>query len=129
MRFPFNLIVGPMGGIPIDRSPKVSGQQRKSMVEAMADLFLQYDRIAVMVTPEGTRGKRTEWKTGFYHVAKMAGVPIALGYLDYANKVAGVDKLIYPGDDMDADMREIMLFYKDIAPKHPEKFSIDTRYL
>jgi hypothetical protein len=62
-------------------------------------------------------------------VAVGAGVPIALGYLDYKNKVAGVGKIIYPSGDMKKDMKEIMLFYKDIHPKHPEKFSIDPEYL
>jgi 1-acyl-sn-glycerol-3-phosphate acyltransferase len=129
MRFPFNLLVGPMGGIPIDRSPKNPGEDRKSMVEAMADLFTQHQRIAVMVTPEGTRGRRTEWKTGFYHVAKLAGVPIGLGYLDYAKKEAGVGLMIYPGENMEEDMRQIMQFYKDIPAKHQEKFSVDERYI
>jgi len=65
---------------------------------------------------------------GFYHVAAGAKVPIALGYLDYKNKVAGVGKMVYPTGDMNKDMREIVAFYKDIQPKFPEKFSIDLEY-
>lgn len=127
-KFPFNLIFGPLGGIPINRKPKKEGEERPSMVEAMADLFLTHKNLAVMVTPEGTRSYRDEWKSGFYHVASLAKVPIGLGYLDYKNKVAGVGKVIYPSGDMAADMKIIMNFYKDIAPKHPKKFSIDKRY-
>ena len=81
-----------------------------------------------MVTPEGTRSLRTKWKTGFYHTAAGAGVPIALGYLDYKNKEAGVGKIIYPSGDMKRDMKEIMDFYKNIPAKFPEKFSVDTEF-
>ncbi len=81
-----------------------------------------------MVTPEGTRKKVTKWKTGFYHVAVGAKVPIALGYLDYKNKIAGVGKIVYPTGDIQKDMQEITDFYRPIAPKHPELFSVDLDY-
>lgn len=128
MRFPFSLIFGPLGAIAIDRSPKKAGEERKSMTEAMIQLFDGRGDLCVMVTPEGTRSLRTKWKTGFYHVAVGAKVPIGLGYLDYKNKVAGVGKLIYPSGDMQKDMKEIMDFYKPIQGKHPEKFSVDLDY-
>lgn len=57
-----------------------------------------------------------------------AGVPIALAYMDYEKKIAGVGKIIYPSGDFEADMREIMAFYQNIHPKYPECFSIDQRY-
>lgn len=117
------------GAIWIDRSPKAGQTERPSMVEVMTDLFSENDQLTLVVTPEGTRSLRTEWKTGFYHVAKNAGVPICLGYLDYKKKQSGVGKVIWPSDDMEADLREIMNFYKDIAACHPEKYSVDQRYL
>jgi 1-acyl-sn-glycerol-3-phosphate acyltransferase len=129
MRFPFGPLTRALGGIGIDRSPKQPGQPRKSMTEAMADLFTKHEVLAVMVTPEGTRSLRTEWKTGFYHVAQMANVPIALGYLDYKRKHAGVGPIIHPSGDIDKDMRTMMDFYRNIAPCHPEKFSLDQRYV
>jgi len=128
-KFPFNLIFGPLGGIPINRRPKKEGEKRPSTVEAMADLFKGKDELVVLVTPEGTRSYREEWKSGFYHVATMAKVPIGLGYVDYGKKEAGVGKVIFPSGDMEADMKEIMAFYKDIPPKHPERFSVDKRYV
>jgi 1-acyl-sn-glycerol-3-phosphate acyltransferase len=128
-KFPFAPITKALGGIAIDRRPKVAGEERLSMVQAMANLFTQHKRIVVLVTPEGTRSLRTEWKTGFYHVAKTAGVPICLGYLDFKNKEAGVGKTIWPSDNLENDMREIMAFYKDKPAKYPEKFSIDERYV
>lgn len=129
MRPPFGWIFGPLGAIGIDRSPKKPGEPRQSMTEAMIDLFESNEKLVVMVTPEGTRSLVTKWKTGFYHVAVGAKVPIALGYLDFKNKVAGVGKIVYPSGDMEKDLREIMAFYKDIKGKHPEKFSVDLDYI
>lgn len=127
-RFPFNLIFGPLGGIPINRRPRKEGEERQSTVEAMSTLFEGKKELVVLVTPEGTRTYREEWKSGFYNVAKLANVPIALGYLDYKNKISGVGKLVYPSDNIEADMKEIMDFYRNIHPKHPERFSLDKRY-
>lgn len=130
MRFPLNLIMRPMGGLAIDRSPKTPGGERKSMVEVMIELFQTHkENFVMLITPEGSRSKRDEWKTGFYWVALSAGVPIALGFLDYKKKLAGVGKIIYPSGDIKSDMREIMLFYKDITPKFPEKFALDKNYI
>jgi 1-acyl-sn-glycerol-3-phosphate acyltransferase len=129
LRFPFNLFMKPLGAIGIDRSPKTGNTERKSMVEAMADLFKDRDELVVLVTPEGTRSLATKWKSGFYYVALKAGVPIALGFLDYANKVAGVGKVVYPTGDYNKDMREIMEFYKDIKGRYPEKFSVDLEVM
>ncbi len=127
VRFPFKSIMLDLGAIAIDRNPKNPGDPRPSMVEAMTNLFKENEELHVMVTPEGTRSLRTEWKTGFWYTAKAANVPILLGYLDYKNKIAGIGKIIYP-TNLEDDMRTMMDFYKDITPCHPEKFSIDVRY-
>lgn len=129
MRFPFSLLMKSAGGIGIDRSPKVPGQERRSMVDAMVELFKENDDLILMVTPEGTRSRRDKWKTGFYHVAVNAGVPILLGYVNYGKKEAGIGKIIHPSaNSFDKDMREIMQFYSGIPPKYPENFSIDLNY-
>lgn len=122
-------ILKSLGAIWIDRSPKKEGEKRRSMVEVMTELFEdRKEPLVVLVTPEGSRSKRTQWKTGFYHVAINANVPITLGYVDYENKIAGVGKIIYPTGDMEKDMREIMEFYSSKAPKIPKNFSVDVRY-
>lgn len=128
MRFPFGGIMSYLGTIAIDRSPKVPGQERLSMVEAMTNLFNGRNELVIMITPEGTRSKVTKWKTGFYYIAQNANVPIALGYLDFKKKIAGVGKIITPSGDMKKDMKEIMDFYKNISGKFPEKFSVDEDY-
>jgi len=129
LRFPFNLLVKPMGGLGIDRSPRKDTGERPSYTELMAELFDQYDEIAVMITPEGTRSRNPKWKTGFYYVAQKAGVPICLGYLDYKNKIAGVGPPVYPSGNMEADMKKIMDFYRPIQGKWPENFSLDERFI
>ncbi|WAU72464.1 MULTISPECIES: 1-acyl-sn-glycerol-3-phosphate acyltransferase [unclassified Acinetobacter] len=129
MKFPFGPFVRAMGGIGIDRSAKQEGQARPSMVQLMSDLFKTHPKLVMLVTPEGTRAKQEQWKTGFYHVATTAGVPIALAYMDYAKKKTGVGKIVYPTGDYEKDMVEIMSFYAEINAKFPEKFSVDQRYV
>ncbi len=128
-RFPYGSIARSVGGISIDRTPKKPGDARPSMTEAIADLFKQHDVLHIAFTPEGTRSLRTEWKMGFYHAAKLANVPILLGYLDYKTKIAGIGKVLIPSDNMEQDLREIMAFYKNINGCYPEEFSVDLRYI
>ena len=128
MKFPFGPFVRAMGGIGIDRTPKKIGESRLSMVEVMIDLFKKHPQLVMLVTPEATRAKQEQWKTGFYHVAIGAGVPIALAYMDYAKKKTGVGKIVYPTGNFEEDMAEIMSFYAPIHAKFPQDFSVDTRY-
>lgn len=128
-KFPFGLIFKPLGGLGINRRPKKEGEARKSYVEQMTAFFKEHDRIAMVIAVEGTRTLTKQWKMGFYHTAKAAGVPITFGYLDYAKKEGGVGGVVHLTDDMDADMKVILDFYKTITPKYPEKFSLDERFV
>lgn len=128
MKFPLGPFVRAMGGIGIDRRPKQAGEPRPSMVQVMTDLFKQHPELVMLVTPEGTRARQEQWKTGFYYVAINAGVPIALAYMDYEQKKAGVGKIIHPTGNFEEDMAEIMDFYAGIQAKFPEDFSVDQRY-
>ncbi len=127
MRFPFSLLMKPLGGIAIDRRPRGAGNERQSFVEAMTELFDQREELIILVTPEGTRSKREKWKTGFYHVARAANVPILMGYVDYKTKTTGICNPLYPSD-FEKDMKTIMAFYKTIHPKFPDKFSVDKEF-
>ncbi len=122
LSFPFGLFMKPLGAIGIDRGPKT--KDRKSMVDAMTELYNDRDELTVLVTPEGTRKKVKKWKSGFYYVALNAKVPIALGYLDYKNKIAGIGPVIYPSGDFEKDLRVIQEFYTTIPSKFPEKFGV-----
>lgn len=128
MQFPLGPFVRAMGGIGIDRRPKQAGEPRPSMVQVMTDLFKQHPELVMLVTPEGTRARQEQWKIGFYYVAVNAGVPIALAYMDYEQKKAGVGKIIHPTGNFEEDMAEIMDFYAGIQAKFPKEFSVDQRY-
>ncbi|MES2777854.1 MAG: 1-acyl-sn-glycerol-3-phosphate acyltransferase [Bacteroidota bacterium] len=127
MKFPYSILMKPLGGIAIDRSPKMASEERISHTDAMINLFNQHKELIIVFTPEGTRSRVEKWKTGFYHVAVGAGIPICLAYCDYKKKLAGIAKVIYP-TDFEKDMREIMAFYKTINAKFPENFSVDTDF-
>jgi 1-acyl-sn-glycerol-3-phosphate acyltransferase len=88
-------------------------------------MFIQQkDRIVLVIAPEGTRKKTDQWKSGFYHIAVQAGLPIALGFLDYKRKRAGVGMILNPSGDIEADMQIIREFYdKHGYGKYPENAS------
>lgn len=111
-RPPFGPLLRWLGGIPIDRSKSngVVGQSIQQLQDA--------EKLVLTVPPTGTRRKVMHWKTGFYHIAHGAGVPIVLGFLDYGRKMGGVGPLFYPTGDINADMKEIQAFYKDIQGRN-----------
>ena len=76
-----------------------------------------------MIAPEGTRKKVDKWKTGFYHIAKDAGVDISLGYLDYSLKRAGLLAVLNP-DDLESTLSKIEDLYAPIQAKNPENYNI-----
>jgi 1-acyl-sn-glycerol-3-phosphate acyltransferase len=127
MKFPLNLIFKPMGAIAVDRE-KIARGEAESTTDLMADLYKEHEDLYLMVAPEGTRSYRDEWKSGFYYIAVKAKVPITLAFVDYENKVIGVDKVIYPSD-YEKDMKEIMSFYATIKPKISKNFSLDKRFI
>ena len=124
-RFPFKRTMLSLGALPIDRKKNSTTSEKKSSVDAMADLFNERNELRLVITPEGTRSKVEKWKTGFYYVALTAKVPIALGFINYETKSCGVDKIIYPTGDFKGDMKQIMDFYKNMKGGNPENFSLD----
>lgn len=126
-KFPFGLFMKPAGAHGLDRE-KLSDKDHKSNVEIMADLFKQYDELALLIAPEGTRKATDHWRTGFYYIAQKAQVPIVLGFIDATRKEAGLGKVIYP-KDFEEDMRIIMDFYKDKTGIVPKNFLLDSRFV
>ena len=112
--WPLGPIVRFFGGVPIDRSA------RRNVVAQAIDQFAERDRFILAVPPEGTRHHSTHWKTGFYHIAQGAHVPIVLGYIDYQRKVAGLGPSFVPTGDIDADFVVFAEFYSHITPKFPQ---------
>ena len=125
IRFPFKKLMLSLGALPIDRNKKNTSDDKKSSVDAIAELFENRDELRMVITPEGTRSKVEKWKTGFYYVALKANVPIALAFINYETKTCGVDKIIYPTGNFNADMKLIMDFYKNLKGKNPQNFSLD----
>ena len=106
-----------LGAIGVNRS------KNNNLVAQAVTLFKENEKFVLLVPAEGTRNKVDKWKKGFYHIAKEAKVPVALGYLDYKNKISGVGKLIHLTEDFESDMQKIEDFYKDIPAKFPEKYN------
>ncbi len=104
-RWPFGGLMRRLGGIPVRRG---SGQ---GLVEQVVEAFERADRMALVIAPEGTRGRADYWKSGFYRIAVGAGVPIVCGFVDYATKTMGLGPTVHPTGDARADMAIIRAFY------------------
>lgn len=118
---PLGWILKAMGGIPVNR------KRSTSLVDNMIERFKSADRLAIAITPEGTRKKVKKWHTGFLRIASGANIPIVLGVLDFATKTVTVNTTFIPTGDLDKDMAEIKKFYRAsrAVGKHPESFSAD----
>jgi 1-acyl-sn-glycerol-3-phosphate acyltransferase len=114
-RPPFGALFKWLGGIPIDRG-KPTG-----MVEKSIEAFHANEKMILVIAPEGTRTRAARWRSGFYHIARGAQVPIVLAYLDYGRKAGGIGPAIIPTGDIEGDMKQIRTFYAHITPKHPER--------
>ena len=114
-RKPFRGIFKWLGGIPIDRS------RSNNVVDQMIRKFHEADRLIVTIPPSGTRKRVKKWKSGFYHIARGANIPVVLGFLDYKRKIGGIGPVVKLTHDIKADMVRIRAFYSDIAGKYPEK--------
>lgn len=115
-------VIGPLvshyGAVFINRD-KANG-----VVQQMVDEFSRRDSLCLAIPPEGTRGYADYWKSGFYHIAHGAQVPVVPGFLDYKRKRAGFGEPYMLTGDIKADMDVIREFYErgDFGPCKPEKF-------
>ncbi len=117
--FPFGYILKAMGGVPVDRKNKKS-----SLTEQMIERFGRNSVFRLVISPEGTRKKNTQWKTGFYYIALGAKVPISLAHIDYEKKEIGLSVNFVPTGNVEVDMEEIKNSYTGFKGKHPEQFSL-----
>lgn len=114
-RWPWRNFMLDMGGVPVDRSSS------QNYVQQMIEEFGRRDEFMLTIAPEGTRGNVRSWKTGFYHIAMGAKVPIVIGMMDYPSKTGGLGAAIWPTGDYEADMKEVAKYYTKVTPKHPDK--------
>ncbi|MBB3046674.1 1-acyl-sn-glycerol-3-phosphate acyltransferase [Litorivivens lipolytica] len=112
--FPIRWFVRWMGGIPIDR------RAARNTVEQVAQAYNRSDKLALVIAPEGTRGKVDNWKAGFYHIATSVNVPIQATFVDSRTKTTGFGPLFHPTGDYEKDLSEIRAFYADKVGIRPE---------
>ena len=116
-RFPFGPLMRWLGGISVDRS------KSNNLVAASAQAITDASgALQLIVPPEGTRAKTRYWKTGFYHIALTAQVPIVMAYMDYSRKISGLGPIFQPTGDLDADMLRIKAFYVEFKGKNSSQF-------
>ncbi|WP_445747443.1 1-acyl-sn-glycerol-3-phosphate acyltransferase [Polaribacter sp.] len=111
---PFGFFFRALGGTPVDRS------KNNKLVDAIIDIFNSKEEFRLGLSPEGTRKKVTEWKTGFYYIAKGAKVPIVMATLDFGNKRIKISEPYYTTDNMQKDFEVFKEFYRDVKGKNPE---------
>lgn len=99
-----------VGAIPIDRTGP------HDVVAQMIEEFRRRDALILVIPPEGTRGRAEYWKSGFYHIARGADVPVHLGYLDFARKRGSFGPAIRLTGNVRADMDRIRAFYAAQRP-------------
>ena len=105
-----------LGGIPIDRNSP------QDLVSFTIGKFTDHNELILAMYPEGTTRKVEKWKTGFWHIARGADIPIQFLAVDYKNRVSVFGPVIQPSDDIEADMKKIQTYFKDVIPKTSENF-------
>lgn len=113
-RQPFRAITKWFGGIPVNRG------KATNVARQVVDVYHTSERLIVLITPEGTRSKVHEWKTGFYRIAEGAGIPIVLGFCDFSRKQVGFGPTFEPSGDLAKDLPLIKAFYEGKTGKNPE---------
>ena len=114
-RGPMGWAMRRLGGIPVRR------ERSNDLVSQMVTAIRESDAIALTVPAEGTRGYTPHWKSGFYHIARTAQVPVVMGFLDYERRCGGFGPELLLSGDVRADMDEIRAFYADKRGRFPEK--------
>lgn len=111
---PFGRWLKSVGGIPVERSAS------HNVVSQVAAEFARRDKMILAVTPEGTRRKVTQWKSGYWHIARAAGVPILPVGFDFARRATVIGTARPTSDSLEEDEAEFKKFFAGITPKRPE---------
>ena len=118
------LFVGPLGwflrycgAIPVNRT------QANSLVDYIAGIYAEREEFVLIITPEGTRSANPNWKRGFHHVARKAEVPVLVVYVDSAIRTIGIEGLMEPSDDVDADINKLKQFYDSKIGLKPKNYA------
>lgn len=117
-RGPLGPVLGWLGGIPVRR------HTRANLVDQLAARFAEAEDLVVVVPAEGTRGWVPRWRSGFYHLARRARVPVALGFLDYGRRAGGFGPMLHLTGDVRLDMDRIRAFYRPAWGKYPAQAGV-----
>ena len=113
-KWPFGYFFKALGGTPVDRS------KNNNLVEAIIAIFDSKKEFRLGLSPEGTRKKVVQWKTGFYYIAKGANVPIVMAALDFENKKLKISEPYYVTDSMEEDFKNFKKFFKNVKGRNPK---------
>ena len=113
-RGPMGPIMKALGGVPIVR------HKNTNVVDKAAELFDDPNGFVLVVPAEGTRGYMPHWKSGFYHIARKADVPVCLSFVDFSRRQSGMGPLIRMTGDITKDMDKVRAFYVDKVGAYPE---------
>ena len=105
------------GGIPVYRKAK------HNVVDQVVEMFKNSSQLNLGIAPEGTRTSVDKWKTGFYHIAVKANIPILLLKMDYEKKEIGIMCEFNTSGNFEKDMLFIQEQYKNIKGKKPEYYN------
>ena len=114
---PIGWLLKKLGGIPVERS------SNHNVVDTIAKEFNKRENMIFGLSPEGTRSYLDHWKSGFYHIAKKANVPLVLAFLDTKTKTIGWGPCIKLTDNKEKDLIKIADFYQDKIGFKPYKYS------
>jgi 1-acyl-sn-glycerol-3-phosphate acyltransferase len=107
-----------LGGIPVNRAVSID------RVSASVDAFNASEKMVLIIAPEGTRKFVPDWKTGFYHVADGAHVPIVPVAFDFEHKLIRLFPQFRTTGDRDTDIARLKDLYRGIKGEHPENFAL-----
>jgi len=113
-RWPLRSLFARLGGIPVNR------RERSGVVATLLAQFAQRDWMWLVVAPEGTRARTDHWKSGFYQLAVATGLPVALGFMDYATRTVGIDTYLTMSGDAAQDLARIRAFYAGKRGRRPQ---------
>ncbi len=108
------LLVKTFGGLPIRRTGGLG------MTDLLAAAFAEEPDLLLAIAPSGTRKRTDHWRSGFYHVARAAQVPLICGVVDWGGKRAGTGDVVPVTGDMAADMDRLRAYYAGVQARFPE---------
>jgi 1-acyl-sn-glycerol-3-phosphate acyltransferase len=116
-RGPMGPLMRWLGGIAVhrDRNTQLVASSVQALRAAPGPLQL-------VLAPEGTRARAAQWKSGFHHIARGAGLGIQLAYLDWGRRRLGLGPLVTPTDDLEGDIARMRAFYAPIRGRRPAQF-------